>query len=321
MPLRDLTGHRRIVELLARSIDRGTLPPTLLFAGPSGAGTRQTAFAVAQTLNCTNRARNPIDACGTCAACVRIARGVHPDVLVVEPGDSGAIKIDQVREVVDRAAFRPFEGRRRVVIFDEADALVVPAQNALLKTLEEPPPSTVFILTTSRPDTLLPTVRSRCIRLSFAAAGPIEVDADAREVASQVLAQIASLDPSPTQEREGFSRADAFGRAAPKPDGRRLDAAKTLLTGTGGSAADDRQQVAAHLRAMASLLRDIEAVHARADAAVLANADVRPAIERLVPTYRGMRGVEACAAIDRALAAIDANAGIKVVADWLVLQL
>jgi len=69
---------------------------------------------------------------------------MHPDVLVVEPGDSGTIKIEQVREVIDRSAYRPFEGRRRVVIVDEADALVIPAQHALLKTLEEPPPSSVF---------------------------------------------------------------------------------------------------------------------------------------------------------------------------------
>ena len=120
-------GHVRLIPLLARAVAGETLPPSLLFAGPSGVGKRLTAVAVAQALNCTKQqspasgqssvpAHLPIDACGRCPACTRIARGIHPDVLVVEPGDSGAIKIDQIREIVDQAPYRPFEGRRRVVI-------------------------------------------------------------------------------------------------------------------------------------------------------------------------------------------------------------
>ena len=118
-----------------------------------------------------------VDACGVCASCKRIARGVHADVLQVGPGDTGAIKVDQVREAIERTAYRPFEGRRRVVIIDEADALMIGAQDALLKTLEEPPPASVFVLVTSRPDVLLPTVRSRCHRLRFGRLAPAEVAA------------------------------------------------------------------------------------------------------------------------------------------------
>lgn len=297
MPLRELTGHRRILDLLTRSISRGALPPSLIFAGPAGVGKRRTALAVAQALNCLN----PVDgdACGTCAQCVRIARGVHPDVLVVEPGDSGTIKIDQVRDIVDRSAYRPFEGRRRVVIVDDADMLVTAAQNALLKTLEEPAASSVFILATTRPDVLLPTVRSRCIQLTFSQTGREAVDPDASRVAQRVLAHAAADN----------------GQAA-----RRLDAAKDLLTGTGGGAAADREQVASHLNAMASLLRDMAIVSTRAGAP-LANEELAQTIERLAPAYQGSRGVRAFAAIDQALEAIDRNVGVKVVADWLVLQL
>src|SRR5256885_4691749 len=168
MPFRDVAGHHRVIDLLRRAVSGGTLPPSLLFSGPAGVGKRLTALAVAQTLNCLEGSGVPgFDACGQCSACLRIARGVHPDVLFVEPGDSGAIKIDQVRDIVDRAAYRPFEGTRRVVVIDQADVLVQAAQSALLKTLEEPTPSSVFILVTARPDTLLPTVRSRCPQLRF----------------------------------------------------------------------------------------------------------------------------------------------------------
>ncbi|HMB79400.1 MAG TPA: DNA polymerase III subunit, partial [Vicinamibacterales bacterium] len=175
MPFRDVVGHVRLIDLLSRSVAGSTLPPSLLFAGPAGVGKHLAALAVAQALNCLDVKQlagsgfkvpgSGVDACGVCPACTRIARGVHPDVLFVSPGDSGAIKIDQVRDIVDRAQYRPFEGRRRVVIIDDADALAPPAQNALLKTLEEPPPSSVFILVTSRPDVLLPTVLSRCPQL------------------------------------------------------------------------------------------------------------------------------------------------------------
>src|SRR3989440_7156430 len=175
MPFRDVLGHNRLITLLTRSVAGASLPPSLLFAGPAGVGKRKTALAVAQALNCLTPRDG--DACGACTACARIARGVHPDVSIVEPEDSGAIKIEQVRDVVDRAAYRPFEGRRRVVIIDNADALVAAAQNALLKTLEEPPPSSIFILVTSRPDVLLPTVRSRCPELRFRPMSPADIAA------------------------------------------------------------------------------------------------------------------------------------------------
>src|SRR5262245_62915152 len=157
MPFRDITGHRRLLDLLGRSVERNSLPPSLILEGQAGAATRATAVALAQVLNCIElRTQNvelrTIDACGECVACTKIARGVHPDVLIVEPGDTGTIKVEQVREIVERAGYRPFEGKRRVVVVDHADALGGAAQNALLKTLEEPPSSSIFLLLTSRPD-------------------------------------------------------------------------------------------------------------------------------------------------------------------------
>jgi len=298
---RDITGHRRLLDLLSRSIARGSLPPSLIFAG---ADTRDVAIAVAQALNCLQplESRTPKaesrDACGTCVACQRIARGVHPDVILVEPGDNGSIKIDQVRDVVDRTGYRPFEGQRRVVIVDEAEALMPSAQNALLKTLEEPPASSVFILLAALPDLLLGTVRSRCVQLTFAASKDAAIDTDARDVAERVLLHAAT------------------GRDA----ARRIDAAKEMHPKGGDTGAAARGQVAAYLRAMASLLRDAEVVAARSDVP-LANADAAARVERLAQTYGGDRGVRAFAAVDRALDALDRNAGAKLVADWVTLQL
>ena len=178
MPFRDISGHRHLFGMMGRAVERGTLPPSLVFAGPDGVGKRRAAVALAQLLNCLSPRHEPApDACGECAACRRIARGVHADVLVVEPGDTGSIKVDQVRDAVERSAYRPFEGRRRVVIVDDADAVLPEAQNALLKTLEEPPAASTFILVTSRPDMLLPTVRSRCQQTRFGRLAPADVAA------------------------------------------------------------------------------------------------------------------------------------------------
>src|SRR5262249_8953123 len=127
--------------------------------------------SVAQTLNCPNAGAVerslsgalPIDACGECSVCRRIASGVHPDAIVL----ASDIGIEDIRDAIESAGYRPFEGKRRVFILDGADKLSGEIQNALLKTLEEPPRSSNFVLVTSRPDSLLPTVRSRCPTLRF----------------------------------------------------------------------------------------------------------------------------------------------------------
>ena len=304
MPFRDVVaarGHLKLAALLARSVARDMLPPSLIFSGPDNAGMREMAVATAQAINCLAPAGkgDEWDACGACAACTRIARGVHPDVVVVVPDEKGRVNIEQIRDVIDRVAFRPFEGRRRVIIIDESDTMLAPAQSALLKVLEEPPSSSVFILLTTRPDMLLPTVQSRCPRLRFQSAGREEVDIDAREIAQDVLAQAAATDDP----------------------ARRIDAAKGLLAKTGAGGRSDREQLASHLRAMATLLRDVELLATRANADGLANADVRPDLDRLTKTFGGDRGLRAFTAVDRALTALDRNASVKIVADWLVLQL
>jgi DNA polymerase-3 subunit delta' len=337
VPLREIVGHRRLVSLLSRASARGTLPPALLLAGPSGVGKRRTAVAISQALNCLNPQSSSaldVDACGACASCRRIARGVHPDVIVLEPGDTGTIKIEQVRDVIDRAAYRPCEARRRVVVIDEADALVPQAQNALLKTLEEPPAASVFLLVSSMPDALLPTVRSRCPRLRFAPLAPSEVaealmrdhgyaEADARAAAAEAGGSIGralaaeSTDVAAARDaaRGLLEQAARIGDPA-----RRIDAARDL-GGRKSTGAAERDQLAACLRALASLLRDLGLLAVRADAGALANADLEPQLGRLTKAYDGDRTTRAYTAVDRALAALERNASPKVVADWLALQL
>ena len=245
MPFRSITGHRHLLELIARASIRGTLPQSLIFAGPDGVGKRMAAVALAQLVNCLAPAGE--DACGVCASCTRIARRVHADVLVVEPGESGSIKIEQVRDAIEGTGYRPFEGRRRVVIIDGADAIVTQGQDALLKTLEEPPPTSMFVLVTSRPDVLLPTVLSRCQRLRFGRLAPADVAAvlirEHHYAEADAYAAAALSDGSIGAAIEGGTEAfvDARGpatglleRVAASDDPRRrLEGAKAL-NGPGG---------------------------------------------------------------------------------------
>lgn len=337
MPFRDIFGHRRVVSLLSRAVARGSVPPSLLFAGPEGVGKRRVAIALAETLNCLQPTTGDgleSDACGTCAACRRIARGTHPDVIVLEPGDSGTIKIDPVREIIDRAQYRPFEGRRRAVIVDHADALTDDAQSALLKILEEPPSGSVFLLVTSSPDALLSTVRSRCPRLRFGPLSPGEIadalkrdheygDAEARAAAADADGSLGrALEAEAADLTEARSTAQQWlTQAARSGDlSTRVQMAQSLFDKKSVPAVD-RARLAACLRALSSLLRDLGILSTRADARMLANADLQGALERLAAAYDSTRSMRAFTAVDKALGALERNASPKIVADWLVLQL
>ena len=330
MPFRDIAGHGHLLDLLAAAALRGTLPPSLIFAGPEGVGKRIAAVALAQALNCAQQSAG--DACGACRSCVRIGRGVHADVLLIEPGESGAIKVDQVREAIERSAYRPFEGKRRVVVIDEADAMIPEAQNALLKTLEEPSPASVFVLITSRPDLLLPTVRSRCQRLRFGRLSPADVasvlmrthgyDAEAAHAAAS--ASEGSVGAALDEGSKEFVDARAAAQrvlevvATARDPRRRLDGARALTDARG---TPDRDGLARRLRAVASMLRDLGALRCQADERCLANPDLRRPLGDLLSAFDRDRTLRAFAAVDRALAALDRNASPKIVADWVALHL
>jgi DNA polymerase-3 subunit delta' len=186
----ELIGNTRVKEALRRMITSGRLPGSLLFAGEEGVGKRLFALEVARALNC--RTPKDSEACGVCPSCVRITKlnyperddaeewtqiiwTDHPDVgLVIAP--KRVLRVEQMRQIEKEANFRPFEGKARVFLIDEADKLNDASANALLKVLEEPPRTSHLILITARPAMLLPTILSRCQMIRFAPLAPAEIE-------------------------------------------------------------------------------------------------------------------------------------------------
>jgi DNA polymerase III subunit delta' len=326
VPFRDIQGHRLVLELLSSAVERGAVPQSLLFTGPDGVGKRLTALALAQAINCTERPRP----CGKCNSCRKIARGVHPDVLVIEPGDTGSIKVEEIRDAIGRSAYRPFEGHRRVTIIDEADALVPNAQDALLKTLEEPPSGSIFVLVTARPDALLPTIPSRCYRLRFGRLAEAEVAEILREhhgwSVSDALAAAALADGSVGAALEVRTEEAADARESAVELLRGVASARTtpnnrLEHGRALAGGAERDELVRRLRAAASMLRDMRVLAAGASPRFLANADLRDELAGLAGSYNADRGLDAFSAVDAALEALGRNVGPKVVADWIAMEL
>jgi DNA polymerase-3 subunit delta' len=169
----NIHGHSWAADMLQQHIAGGNMRHAYLFSGPDGVGRRTLALRFAQAVNCTQPPA-PGEACGVCQACKQIERMQHTDLIVAESeADSSVLKVDQVRDLQHFLSLAPYEGKFRVALllnFEEANAN---AQNALLKTLEEPNPRVLLLVTTNDPKNLLQTITSRCELLRLR---PMKVD-------------------------------------------------------------------------------------------------------------------------------------------------
>lgn len=181
MSFQAIVGHEHPKAVLQAALHRGRVAHAYLFVGEDAIGKRMTAMQFAAAINCDQPVEPfPSDSCSTCRSCRQIENGCHPDVLVLEPDADQAnpqIKIDRVREVEHHTIYPPLVGRRKICLINEADRLTLGATNALLKTLEEPPAHSVFILVTSRPFSFPATVPSRCLVVRFAPPARTQVEA------------------------------------------------------------------------------------------------------------------------------------------------
>jgi len=160
-----LVGQEAIATTLSNALRTGRIAPAYLFTGPRGTGKTSSARILARSLNCIASAEPTPEPCGSCELCRSIASGSALDVIEIDAASNTGV--DNIRDLIERSRFAPVQARWKVYVVDECHMLSTAAFNALLKTLEEPPPRVVFVLATTDPQRVLPTILSRCQRFDF----------------------------------------------------------------------------------------------------------------------------------------------------------
>lgn len=331
----ELIGQSLAAEMLRRAVAAGRTAHAYLFTGPRGVGKQEAARLLARALNCLEPPV-PGDSCGRCSQCRKVIEGVHPDVLVLNP-PGRTIKLGlvvqrddtpngwtPVRTFVSRL---PAEGRAQVVIVVEADRLGAEAANALLKTLEEPPPYTVFVLTTANEAGILPTIRSRCQPVIFPPA-PLEVVAAALEregmapEQARLLAALSGGSIGRARELAGdeaVSRRREQARALLEEVARGLDFLGCLARAE--ALEQQRDEIPELLDLLLLWLRDCLLVAAGADPRLVVAQDALPFLQSLAASLGRERLLVMAEAVRQARQQIDRNAALRLVLDVMLLRL
>jgi len=337
MGFSDIIGHAGVVEILRQACRRDRVHHAYLFAGPDGVGKELVAFQLFRRLNCL---RADDDACGVCVPCRKLeadrqaAHAAGPDDelaftfadLMVLRAQGQGIKIDQVREVTRRVQYSPVEGRWKCILVRDAHLLMEAAANALLKTLEEPPPQTLFVLVTASAHLLLPTILSRCQPVRFGGLTRAEVTryliaradlspdlADsAAAMADGSIGRALELVQNPVVQRRGEWLRE-MQALAERTDHDLFAASETL--------ASDRPQLELYLDILRGWFRDQLLLLEGAPADALANVGLLAELTAAAARADRPTLLDRLQRIEQAERALRGNAGAQLTVDWLLLHL
>jgi DNA polymerase-3 subunit delta' len=339
-----LIGNNEVKDSLRRLLSGGRVPGSMLFTGDEGIGKKLFALELAKVLNC--RERDGAEACDECSSCKRISRSLfppftsdddnkermiwseHTDLAMVRPHKQ-IIRVKAMRELEREANFRPFEGAARVFIVEDADLMNDQAANALLKTLEEPPPTSHLILTTANPTALLATIRSRCQIIRFAPIGVEDVEkflieqknlaaADARLLARTAQGSIGralSGDVETYRDRRDTMLAVLNALTLNKDRVELLHSAEAL------AAAKDRYEFEQRLDALEVLIRDAWALHLGRPSGTIVNGDLLQPLQQIAADLRSEQAAKWLQQIEELRGTLEVNVNRRIASDALVMAM
>lgn len=328
----EFLGNRYILNMLREHIVQGRVRHAYLFTGPPGLGRRTLALHFAQAVNCTQPPA-PGEPCGICSSCLRFAQMKHPDLSTVQAEEEGGtLKVDQIRELQHSLALAPYEARYRIALllrFEEANQN---AQNALLKTLEEPNRQVLLLLTANSPEDLLPTIVSRCevVRMS---AIPLEDLKTGLQNFYEIPAEEAALLAHLSEGRPGLARRYYNERKLlDSREGVLADHLKLLSSNRADRFAyadkmtkrtkdrDPREELRKILIIWLSYWRDILLTTVGSNTPIT-NLDHKIEIEALAGALNLQTAHKSAAAIQRTLGLLEINANTKLALEVLLLDL
>lgn len=341
-----LAGNQRVKESLRRMLASRRVPGALLFVGEEGVGKKLFALELAKSLNCRTPVER-VEACDVCASCVRIShstfpaytnddenkrlllRSEHPDILLARPYNR-LVRVDQMRDLEREANFRPYEGRVRVFLIEDADRLNEQSSNALLKTLEEPPATSHIILLTSRPASLLPTIRSRCQAIRFAPLAAAEIEKYLRHKDGKLSVEDARLIAHAARGSIGRALStnlaayleqrtamlEVLDALAPVQDRARLLRASEELTD-----AKRKEEYEARLGVLETLVHDVWSLSLGAGDERLANDDLRAQLAQVGKRIESRRAARWLTQIEEHRRLLEVNINRKVATDALFLAM
>lgn len=328
----EFLGNAYALRMLREHVARGSARHAYLFTGPSGVGRRTLALYFAQAVNCSQPAV-PGEPCGSCSSCLRFEKMQHPDLSIVQAEQvGGTLKVDQIRELQRSLALAPYEARYRVALllrFEEANHN---AQNALLKTLEEPNAQVLLLLTASSPESLLPTIVSRCEVVRMSTVPVLELEKGLQDCyglppeKAALLAHLSEGKPGLARRYHGDEKLLDTRQAV-------LDDHRRLLSGSRADQfayaekitkrakdRDPREELRKILVVWLSYWRDI--LHVTAGAATpLTNLDRKTEIETLAAALDLRSAHRAVAAVEKTLGLLEINANPRLVFEVLFLDL